>query len=536
MSKKILIGDEARKKLLLGVSAVSQAVKITLGPKGRNVVLEKKYSSPLITNDGVTIAKEISLADNFENMGAQIIKEASIKTNDLAGDGTTTACVLAEAMIKKGIKNFTAGANPLGLKKGIAKAIDCCKAELKKISTPVSSYNDIKQVASVSSGDEEIGELIARSMKIVGNDGVVTCEESKTTSTELVISQGMQYDKGYVSPYMCNNNEKMTATLDDAYVFVTDKKISSMNEILPLLEQCVNQNAKLLIIADDIENEVVATLVLNKLRGVFYSVCTKAPSFGDKRKQILEDIAIQTGATLVCEENGIDFKNIDFAHLGKAKKVVVTSENTTIINGAGEQEKIDDRAKQIRGQIENCEDDYEKEKLTQRLAKLTGGVAVIKVGSATEVEMQEQKLRIEDAISATKAAIAEGVVIGGGVALLKTQKQLSKLIDKLEGDEKTGAKIVFEAIEEPLRQIAINAGKDAGVVLNKVKENIDKTNIGYNAQKDEFVDLIKSGILDPTKVTLSALASAGSVASSLLTTEVIVADLEAEKTQNDSVV
>ena len=535
MSKKILMGDEARKKLLMGVSAVSQAVKITLGPKGRNVVLEKKYSSPLVTNDGVTIAKEISLSDSFENMGAQIIKEASIKTNDLAGDGTTTACVLAEAMIKNGIKNFTAGANPLGLKKGISKAVECCKTELKKISTPVSSYNDIKQVASVSSGDEEVGELIARAMKIVGNDGVVTCEESKTTSTELVISQGMQYDKGYISPYMCNNNEKMTATLDDAYVLITDKKISSMNEILPVLEQCVNQGAKLLIIADDVENEVVATLVVNKLRGVFYSVCTKAPSFGDKRKQILEDIAIQTGATLICEENGLDFKNIDFSHLGKAKKVVVSSENTTIINGAGEQTKIDERAKQIRAQIENCDDDYEKEKLTERLAKLTGGVAIIKVGSATEVEMQEQKLRIEDAISATKAAISEGVVVGGGVALLKTQKQLLKLIDKLEGDEKTGAKIVLDAIEEPLKQIAINAGKDAGVVLNKVKENLDKTNIGYDAKNDAFVDLVKSGILDPTKVTLTALVSAGSVASSLLTTEVIVAETETEKTQADIV-
>ncbi|MBQ3494786.1 MAG: chaperonin GroEL [Clostridia bacterium] len=522
MSKLIINGEEARKKLVDGVKKLSDAVKITLGPKGRNVVLGRKYSSPLITNDGVSIAKEIVLDDEFENVGASIVKEASIKTNDMAGDGTTTACVLAEAMIVEGIKNLTAGAKCLGLKEGMKKAVEACKKKLKQISKPVDGYEEIKQVAFVSSGDEEIGELIAKAIKTIGNDGVVTCEESKGFLTELVVNQGMQYEKGYVSPYMCNNNDKMTCEMEDAFVVATNKKISNINEILPVLEKVAAAGAKLLLIADDIENEVVATLVLNKLRGALFCVCTKAPSFGDKRNQILEDITTLCGGVVVCPENGVDFKDLALENLGKAKKIIVSSDSTTIINGYGDKQKLQQRIEGIKAQIKNA-DEFEKEYLEKRLAKLCGGVAIIKVGSATEVEMQEKKLRIEDAISATKSAIAEGVVVGGGVALLKTIPSVNKLIENLDKDEKTGAEIVLKAIQAPIRQIAINAGKDAGVVAEKVI-NSNNENFGYDAKTDCYVDMIEAGIIDPTKVTLTALESAYSVASTLLTTEVLVVD------------
>lgn len=528
MSKQIMQGEKARQKLLSGVNAVASAVKITLGPKGRNVVLERKFLSPLITNDGVTIAKEIVLEDQFENLGASIIKEASVKTNDIAGDGTTTACVLAQAMIKEGIKNFTAGANPMILKKGMEKAIDVCQNKLKEMSISANTYNDIKQVATISAGDEEIGTLIADAMQKVTSDGIVTCEESKSVKTELVLSQGMQYEKGYMSPYMCTNNEKMIAELEDAYILLSDKKISTMNDILPILEQIVQTGKKLLIVADDIEEEVVATLVLNKLRGVFCCVCTKAPSFGDKRKQIMQDMAILTGATLVCDENGVDIKALTLDDLGKAKRIVVSSDSTTIISENGDKTKLKERITTIKAQIQNATDDYEKEKLNDRLAKLTGGVAIIRVGSATEVELQEKKLRIEDAISATKAAVSEGVVVGGGVALINTQPSLLDLIETLEGDEKTGAKIVLSATEEPLRQIAENCGKDAGVIINTIK-NSQEENFGYDALNDNYCNLLDCGIIDPTKVTRTALISAGSVAYTMLTTEVLVVEDKPEK-------
>lgn len=528
MAKQIKYGEDARKALEKGVNVLADTVKITLGPKGRNVVLDKKYGTPLITNDGVTIAKEIDLKDPFENMGAQLIKEVSVKTNDVAGDGTTTACVLAQAIIREGLKNFTAGANPIILKKGIQKAIETATAELKKISKEVSTSKEIAQVASISAGDEEIGNLIAKAMEKVGADGVISVEEAKTMKTELSVVEGMQFDRGYLSPYMSTNMEKMVAELENPYILITDKKISTIQDILPLLEQIVKVGGKLLIIADDIEGEALATLVLNKLRGTFICVAVKAPAFGDKRKALLEDIAIVTGGKVISEELGLDLKQTDLSMLGRARFVKVDKDNTTIVDGAGEKSDISDRVKSIRAQLETVTSDYDKEKLEERLAKLAGGVAVIKVGAATEVEMQEKKLRIEDALAATKAASQEGVVPGGGVALLKTAAKLNALVAKLSGDEKTGASIVLRAIEEPIRQIAKNSGVDGGVVVNKIYEHIDDANYGFDALNNKYVDMVENGIIDPTKVTRSALENAGSVASVLLTTECLVADIEEE--------
>ncbi len=532
MAKQIKYGEDARKALEKGVNVLADTVKITLGPKGRNVVLDKKYGTPLITNDGVTIAKEIDLKDPFENMGAQLIKEVSVKTNDVAGDGTTTACVLAQAIIREGLKNFTAGANPIILKKGIQKAIETATAELKKISKEVSTSKEIAQVASISAGDDEIGSLIAKAMEKVGADGVISVEEAKTMKTELSVVEGMQFDRGYLSPYMSTNMEKMVAELENPYILITDKKISTIQDILPLLEQIVKVGGKLLIIADDIEGEALATLVLNKLRGTFICVAVKAPAFGDKRKALLEDIAIVTGGKVISEELGLDLKQTDLSMLGRARFVKVDKDNTTVVDGAGEKNDIVDRIKSIRAQLETVTSDYDKEKLEERLAKLAGGVAVIKVGAATEVEMQEKKLRIEDALAATKAASQEGVVPGGGVALLKTSAKLNALVAKLSGDEKTGASIVLRAIEEPIRQIAKNSGVDGGVVVNKIYEHIDDANYGFDALNNKYVDMVESGIIDPTKVTRSALENAGSVASVLLTTECLVADVEEENSKN----
>ncbi len=531
MAKKIIEGAQARKALEKGVDKLSNIVKITLGPKGRNVVLGKKYGSPLITNDGVTIAKEISLDDPFENMGAELIKEVSIKTNDVAGDGTTTACVLAQAIVKEGMKNFAAGANPIILKKGIFKACDKAVEVLKEISKPVENSTAIKQVASISAGDEEIGELIAQAMQKVGSDGVITVEESQTMKTELSVVEGMQFDRGYLSPYFCTNTEKMICELDNPYILLTDRKISNIQEILPLLEQIVKQGEKLLIVADDVEGEALTTLVLNKLRGTFNSVAVKAPSFGDKRKAMLEDIAILTGATVISSELGYDLSKLSLELLGRAKSVKVDKDTTTIVDGAGNAKKIAERVKQIKNQIKEQTSEYELEKLNERLAKLSGGVAVIKVGSATEVEMKEKKLRIEDALAATKAATEEGIVPGGGVALLKTAGAIKELINSLNGDEKTGASIVLRAIEEPIRQIAVNAGIDGGVVVNNIMQNIDKKAYGYDALKGEYGDMIEKGIVDPTKVTRSALQNACSVSATMLTTEALVVEVEDKTAQ-----
>ena len=524
MAKQILYGDEARKALEKGVNILADTVKITLGPKGRNVVLDKKYASPLITNDGVTIAKEIELEDPFENMGAQLIKEVSVKTNDVAGDGTTTAAVLAQAIIREGNKNFAAGANPIVLRKGIEKAVDVVVEELKKYSRPVKDSTAIAQVASISAGDEKVGELVSKAMEKVGKDGVITVEESKTTSTELSVVEGMQFDRGYLSAYMCTDMEKMEAVLENPLVMVTDKKISSVQEILPVLEQVAKSGEKLLIIADDIEGDALAMLVLNKIRGGLNSVAVKAPSFGDKRKAILEDIAILTGATLISSDLAMELKDATVDMLGRAKTVKVDKDNTTIVEGAGDKDKLQARIENIKMQLENQTSDYEKEKLQERLAKLAGGVAVIKVGAATEIEMKEKKLRIEDALSATKAATSEGVVAGGGVALIKTIPAIKNLVDSLVGDEKTGAQIILRAVEEPLRQISKNAGVDGGVIVNQVKQN-KSASFGYNALTNEFVDMFDAGIIDPTKVTKSALINAASVASTLLTTESLVTDL-----------
>ena len=526
MSKKILEGLSARKALENGVNTLANTVKITLGPKGRNVVLGKKFSSPLVTNDGVTIAKEIELDDPFENMGAEMIKEVSVKTNDVAGDGTTTACVLAQAIIREGMKNFVAGANPIILKKGIFKAVDVVIEQLKNFSKPVESSLDIKQVASISAGDDEVGSLIAEAMEKVGRDGVITVEESQTMKTELSVVEGMQFDRGYLSPYMCTNTEKMIAELDDPFILITDKKISNIQEILPLLEQIVKMSAKLLIIADDVEGEALTTLILNKLRGTFNCVAVKAPSFGEKRKAMLEDIAILTGGTLISEELGIDFKSVTLDNLGRAKSVKISKDETTIVEGNGDTEKIKARVNSIKTQIKEQKSEYEIEKLNERLAKLAGGVAVIKVGSATEIEMKEKKLRIEDALSATKSATEEGVVVGGGVALLKTTKALDDFISTLSGDEQTGARIVRSAIEEPLRQIAKNSGVDGGVVINKIYEHIDEKAYGFDAYNNEYCDMLERGIIDPTKVTRSALQNAASVAATMLTTEAIVVEIE----------
>ena len=524
MAKQIKTGEEARKALETGVNVLANTVKITLGPKGRNVVLGKKYGSPLITNDGVTIAKEIELEDPFENMGAQLVKEVSTKTNDVAGDGTTTACVLAQAIIREGLKNVAAGANPMIIKKGIAAATEVAVGHLKSISKVVDSSTAIMQVASISAGDSTVGELIAEAMEKVGRDGVITVEESKTMDTNLTIVEGMQFDRGYASSYMVTNTDKMEAVLDNPLILITDKKISNIQEILPVLEQIVNQGAKLLIIADDIESEPLATLVVNKLRGTFICVAVKAPGFGDRRKEMLKDIAVLTGGTVISEETGLELKEAKLDMLGRAKQVKVDKENTTIIEGAGDPDAIKDRVKAIRTQMEITTSDYDKEKLAERLAKLAGGVAVVNVGAATEVEMKEKKLRIEDALAATRAAVEEGNVPGGGVALLSAIPAVKKLTSTLSGDEKTGAMIVLKALEEPVKQIAANAGVDGGVVIDKILSK-KSASYGYDALKNEYGDMIEKGIIDPTKVTRSALQNAASVAATLLTTESVVADI-----------
>lgn len=524
MAKQIKTGDEARKALEKGVNALADTVKITLGPKGRNVVLDKKYGAPLITNDGVTIAKEIELEDPFENMGAQIVKEVSTKTNDVAGDGTTTACLLAQAIIREGLKNVAAGANPMIVRKGIEKATDSAVAYLKSISKAVDGKTAIKQVASISASDETIGALISEAMEKVGNDGVITVEESKTMTTDLTFTEGMQFDRGYASPYMCTDTEKMEAVMDNPVILITDNKISNIQEILPLLEKIVAQGLKLLIIADDIESEPLATLVVNKLRGTFNCVAVKAPGFGDRRKEMLRDIATLTGGTLISNETGIELKDADLTMLGRAKTVKVDKDNTTIVEGKGSAEDIAARVKSIRAQIESTTSDYDREKLQERLAKLAGGVAVINVGAATEVEMKEKKLRIEDALAATRAAVEEGIVPGGGVALLSAAPAVDALIATLDGDEKTGAVIIRKALEEPLKQIAVNAGVDGAVVVNTVL-SAKKSNYGYDALKDDYCDVVKKGIIDPTKVTRSAIQNAASIASTLLTTESAVCDI-----------
>ena len=524
MAKQIKTGDEARKALEKGVNALADTVKITLGPKGRNVVLDKKYGAPLITNDGVTIAKEIELEDPFENMGAQIVKEVSTKTNDVAGDGTTTACLLAQAIIREGLKNVAAGANPMIVRKGIEKATDSAVAYLKSISKAVDGKTAIKQVASISASDETIGALISEAMEKVGNDGVITVEESKTMTTDLTFTEGMQFDRGYASPYMCTDTEKMEAVMDNPVILITDNKISNIQEILPLLEKIVAQGLKLLIIADDIESEPLATLVVNKMRGTFNCVAVKAPGFGDRRKEMLRDIATLTGGTLISNETGIELKDADLSMLGRAKTVKVDKDNTTIVEGKGSAEDIAARVKSIRAQIESTTSDYDREKLQERLAKLAGGVAVINVGAATEVEMKEKKLRIEDALAATRAAVEEGIVPGGGVALLSAAPAVDARIATLDGDEKTGAVIIRKALEEPLKQIAVNAGVDGAVVVNNVL-SAKKSNYGYDALKDDYCDVVKKGIIDPTKVTRSAIQNAASIASTLLTTESAVCDI-----------
>ena len=526
MAKQIKTGDEARKALEKGVNTLADTVKITLGPKGRNVVLDKKYGTPLITNDGVTIAKEIELEDPFENMGAQIVKEVSTKTNDVAGDGTTTACLLAQAIIREGLRNVTAGANPMVVRKGIEKATATAVAHLKSISKKVESTEAIVQVASISASDETIGSLIGEAMEKVGKDGDITVDESKTMTTNLTLTEGMQFDRGYASPYMCTDTEKMEAVLDNPVILITDNKISNIQEILPLLEKIVSQGLKLLIIADDIESEPLATLVVNKLRGTFNCVAVKAPGFGDRRKEMLRDIAALTGGTVISNETGIELKDADLSMLGKAKTVKVDKENTTIVEGKGNPDELAARIKSIRAQLETTTSDYDREKLQERLAKLAGGVAVINVGAATEVEMKEKKLRIEDALAATRAAVEEGMVPGGGVALLSAVPAVEELVKTLEGDEKTGAVIIKKALEEPLKQISVNAGVDGAVVVNTVL-SAKKANYGYDAAKDVYCDVVKKGIIDPTKVTRSALQNAASIASTLLTTESAVCDIPA---------
>lgn len=525
MAKGILQGEKAREALSRGIDILANTVKITLGPKGRNVVIGKQFATPLITNDGVTIAKEIELNDPYENMGAGLIKEVSIKTNDVAGDGTTTAAVLAQKIIQEGMKNFSAGANPVVLKKGIFKAVNVVCEELKKISRPVQSSKEIEQVASISAGDEFVGKLIAQAMEKVGSDGVITTNESQTMETELSIVEGMQFDRGYLSSYMCNNTEKMIAELENPYILITDKKISNIQEILSLLEQVVKVNGKLLIIADDVEGEALTTLVLNKLRGTFECVAVRAPSYGENRKAILQDIAVLTGGKVVSSERGEDLKDATLEDLGRAKNIKVEKETTTIVEGHSNKEELAGRVKFVKEQLKNATNDYERDKLSDRLAKLSGGVAVIKVGAPTEVEMKEKKLRIEDALAATKAASEEGIVPGGGVALLKTTQALKTLVSKLSGDEKVGAQIVQKAVEEPVRQIAYNAGVDGEEVVEKIYEKIDEAAFGYDAYKNKYCDMIECGIIDPTKVTRSAIQNAASVSATLLTTEALVVDL-----------
>ncbi|WP_302662054.1 chaperonin GroEL [uncultured Dysosmobacter sp.] len=523
MSKLIMRGDEARKALQAGVDQLADTVKITLGPKGRNVVLDKKYGAPLITNDGVSIAKEVELPDPFENMGAQLVKEVSTKTNDVAGDGTTTATLLAQAMIHEGLKNLAAGANPIIVKKGMAKAVEAAVAEVKKQAKKVDGSNDIARVGAVSSGDEEIGKLIADAMEKVSADGVITIEESKTAETYSEVVEGMQFDRGYITPYMVTDTEKMEAVIDDAYILITDKKISVISDILPILEQLVQSGKKLVIVAEDVEGEALNTLIVNRLRGTLNVVCVKAPGFGDRRKEMLQDIAVLTGGTVVSEEVGLELKTATIDMLGRARQVKVTKENTTIVDGAGDATAIKDRVAQIRSQIANTTSDYDKEKLQERLAKMAGGVAVIKVGAATETEMKEKKLRIEDALNATRAAVEEGVVAGGGTIFVNVIPAVEALLNTVEGDEKTGVQIIAKALEAPIRQIAANAGLDGSVILEKVRAS-GKLGYGFDAYKEEYCDMVAAGIIDPAKVTRSALENAASVSAMVLTTESLVAD------------
>lgn len=523
MAKEIAYGEESRKALLAGINKLADTVKITLGPKGRNVVIDKKFGAPLITNDGVTIAKEIELDDSFENMGAGLVKEVATKTNDIAGDGTTTATLLAQTLIREGMKNVAAGANPMVLKRGISKAVEAAVGAVVRNSKAINGAEDIKRVATISAADEFIGKLISEAMDKVSSDGVITVEESKTAETYSEVVEGMMFDRGYVSPYMVTDNDKMEAVIDDAYLLITDKKIISIQEILPLLEQVVKSGKKLVIIADDIEGDALATIVVNKLRGTFTCIGVKAPGFGDRRKEMLRDIAILTGGEVISEELGLELKDTTMAQLGRAHQVKVEKERTIIVDGAGNPEEIKARVSQIRNQIEETTSDFDREKLQERLAKLAGGVAVIKVGAATEVEMKEKKLRIEDALAATKAAVEEGIVAGGGVALVNAIADVQKVVDAAEGDEKTGATIVLKSIEEPLKQIAINAGLEGSVIVQNVKTK-NQVGYGYNALTDEYGDMISFGIVDPTKVTRSALENAASVASMVLTTEAIITD------------
>ena len=526
MAKEIKYGVDARKALEAGVNKLADTVRVTLGPKGRNVVLDKSFGTPLITNDGVTIAKEIELEDAFENMGAQILKEVATKTNDVAGDGTTTATVLAQAMINEGMKNMEAGANPIILRKGMKKATDEAVKAIAEMSQPISGKAQIARVAAISASSDEVGEMVADAMEKVTGDGVITIEESKTMKTELDLVEGMQFDRGYISAYMCTDMEKMEAVLDDPYILITDKKISNINDILPLLEQIVKTGAKLLIIAEDIEGEALTTLIVNKLRGTFSVVGVKAPGYGDRRKEMLKDIAILTGGTVISEELGLDLKDATMEELGRAKSVKVQKENTIIVDGLGDKEEIANRIGQIKGQIEETKSDFDREKLQERLAKLSGGVAVIRVGAATETEMKEAKLRMEDALAATKAAVEEGIIAGGGSAYVHAAEKVSAVVSGLEGDEKTGGNIILKALEAPLYHIVANAGLEGSVIVNKVKEMA--TGMGFDAYKEEYVDMVEAGILDPAKVTRSALQNATSVASTLLTTESVVANIKEE--------
>jgi len=524
MAKEIKFSEEARRSMLRGVDQLANAVKVTLGPKGRNVVLEKKFGSPLITNDGVTIAKEIELEDAFENMGAKLVAEVASKTNEIAGDGTTTATVLAQAMIREGLKNVTAGANPVGVRKGIEKAVQGAIEELKAISKPIEGKESIAQVAAISAADEEVGQLIAEAMERVGNDGVITIEESKGFTTELDVVEGMQFDRGYASPYMVTDSDKMEAVLDNPYILITDKKIGNIQEVLPVLEQVVQQGKPLLMVAEDVEGEALATLVVNKLRGTFNAVAVKAPGFGDRRKAMLEDLAVLTGGEVITEDLGLDLKSANITQLGRAAKVVVTKENTTVVEGSGDPEKIAARVNQIRAQLEESTSEFDKEKLQERLAKLAGGVAVVKVGAATETELKERKLRIEDALNSTRAAVEEGIVSGGGTALVNVYNKVASI--EADSDVATGINIVLRALEEPIRQIAHNAGLEGSIIVERLKK--EEVGVGFNAATGEWVNMIEQGIVDPTKVTRSALQNAASVAAMFLTTEAVVADIPEE--------
>ena len=528
MAKDIIYGEEARKALQAGVDKLANTVKVTLGPKGRNVVLDRNFGAPLITNDGVTIAKDVELTDPFENMGAQMVKEVATKTNDIAGDGTTTATVLAQALIREGMKNIAAGANPMVVRKGIQKAVAAAVEAIGNNSKTVDGSKDIARVATISAGDEFIGNLIAEAMEKVSNDGVITVEESKTAETYSEVVEGMMFDRGYITPYMCTDTDKMEAVIDDAYILITDKKISNIQDLLPLLEQIVQAGKKLLIVAEDIEGEALTTLILNKLRGTFTCVAVKAPGFGDRRKEMLRDIAVLTGGEVITSELGLELKDTHIVQLGRAHQVKVTKENTIIVDGAGDKEQIAARVAQIRAQLETTTSDFDREKLQERLAKLAGGVAVIKVGAATEIEMKEKKLRIEDALASTKAAVEEGIVAGGGVALINAAEAVAKVVDTVEGDERTGVKIVLKALEEPMRQIAVNAGIDGSVIVDKIL-NSGKVNYGFDAYKEIYTDMLDAGIVDPAKVTRSALQNAASVASMILTTESLVAENKDDK-------